>query len=482
MIEKNKKIKYTLSRYLQIVKRDDGLALYHSYFGNLCLIDRRWLRWLKSFHSGQTENQFLKKFANEIPAANLAQFASFLQKRQLIVADGFDEWQEIKKRIAKRKKNLNKGQLVGVVQLIVANVCNFRCKYCFINSIYSSRERALDQHDGKNQIMKTGDGVKYLQKIIGLLKKNKRRTLMVQFFGGEPLANWPLIKRILNHFKNGKKYGVRIGYSIVTNGSLINEEIAQYFKKYNVPVIVSFDSPQQSDRPMKGGGKSLPAIMRGLACLKKYRNTLVFNAALTKETFPYFNTKVVDFGLKFSCREIGVLLDLDPEFYYEYKAKNIVDKLWLVYKYAQKKNVIITGYWHQTFQMLAAYERLKHRGFKTCSAMGCQLSIEPNGNIYACKGSSKYFGKINALNKIFKSKNYADYALRGVRLLPECVNCSIAGFCTGLCPGAIEKKYGGLAFVEKRACSVYRGLIKKIIRDYDKKNIPGLSMAKSSPY
>ena len=180
----------------------------------------------------------------------------------------------------------------------------------------------------------------------------------------------------------------------------------------------------------------------------------------------------MDYALTAGCREIGVLLDLDLKFYQKHSTKAIVDKLWRVYEYGQKQGVIVTGYWHQVFQLLAQFKKFNTRRFKTCSAMGAQLSIEPDGSIFACKGSSAYFGNIKKLNQLLKSPNYQNYSRRAYFPVKTCHGCDIENFCSGFCPGPLEKKYGNIFRIEPIMCEIYQKLIKKLIINMDGTLIP----------
>jgi uncharacterized protein len=307
----------------------------------------------------------------------------------------------------------------------------------------------------------------YLEKIIEIVKKNGNKSLFVQFFGGEPLINWKVIKFVLEHFDRGEKYGIDITYSIVTNGSLVTSEIAEYCKNYDVAVVVSFDSPKGKARNFANGKNSIDKVKHGLSLLNKYGNRIVFNSVLSEKTFQYFDIDLVDFALKYYIFEIGVLLDLDPEFYVKHKTKDIVDQLWNVYTYGKQKGVLLTGYWHMIFQQIVNTNIFKVRGFKTCSATGCQLSVEPSGDVYACKGSSGYFGNILEPEELLSSKNYWKYAMRTFHNAPECDGCEIELFCSGFCLGPLEKKYHDIYVVEKNTCEIYKELTKRLIKDVE---------------
>jgi uncharacterized protein len=462
--------KLQLSKFVRIIERENDYAVYHSLYGGLCLIDSGILELLRAFEDPKLPSEYLNKnfrYSEEY----IESFLKVFMPKHFLVSPECNEYALIEQKKRDRKNNLQTGWQLGVIQLVVTNLCNFRCEYCFTNLIYSSKERIESQRASDNKNMTPDLAQYYIEEVINTLKKSGRNSLHIQFFGGEPLVNWKVIKYVLEQFRNGAGYGIDITYSIVTNGSLITEEVADYFKKYNVPVVVSFDSPKGDDRVMANGQKSFDSIVNGLSLLKRFNNRVVFNSVLSKETFDYFDTDLIDFAICYNVSEIGVLFDLDPDFYSIKETVDIVNKLWQLYAYGKKKGVVVTGYWHMIFQQMAAYDYFKDRGFKTCSATGCQLSIEPSGKVFACKGSSGYFGNVQNMTELLASPNYEKYAMRAFRNAPECEDCEIENFCSGFCLGPLEKKYNDIYVIEENTCKVYKELTKRLIMDADKSEI-----------
>ncbi len=468
--------KLRTSGHLRIVPRDDGrYGLYHSLHGGLCLCDENVRRLFRSFDTPATFREALSR-SGELGEGRLGEFIEIFEKKGFLVDPGVDEDALMAGEVEKKRGSLEKGSRVGVVQLVLTNLCNFKCEYCFINDIYSSKERARSMAARGNRMM-TGENARaYLEQVIRIVKNNGGQSLSVQFFGGEPLLNPGVIKYVLHHFGRGEGHGVAIGYSIVTNGSLVTGEIADYFRAYDVAVIVSFDSPRGKDRKFASGKNAAGEIRQGLSLLKERGNRVILNSVLSSETFGYFDTDLVDFAFDRYIWEIGVLLDLSPGFYLAHGAGEIVDKLWKVYIRGKSRGVLLTGYWHTIFQLLTGRGAVTARGYKTCSGTGCQLSIEPSGEVFACKGSSGYFGNIGEPEKMLASENYARYAGRAFRNAPQCRGCEIENFCSGFCLGPLEKKYGDIYVVEEAACPVYRELTRRLIRDVEIGSIESYGM------
>ncbi len=470
--------KLQTSRYLRVVPRSEDFAVYHSLFGGICIVDREILRLFELFQSPKSLDEVVS--TGEYSAEQVESFVRVFTPKYFLVAPDFDEYDLIRKKINHRREYLQTGEQIGVIQLVVTNLCNFRCKYCFVYSIYSSEKRRELQSSEDNRLMDIEMADMAIREVIGMVKESGGKSLHIQFFGGEPLLNWKVVKFVLDTFGDGSQYGIGIGYSIVTNGSLVNKEMAEYFRKYSVPVVVSFDSPRGKHRIFTNERSGIHAIEKGLLILKEYENRVVFNSVLSGETFDYFGTDLVDFALKYGISEIGVLLDLNPEFYEKREVRDIVDKLWSVYVYAKERGIIVTGYWHMIFQQIVAHDYFEDRGYKTCSATGCQLSIEPSGDVFACKGSSGYFGHVSRLSELLSSETYRNYAMRAFRNAPECEGCEIENFCSGFCLGPLEKKYGDVYVIEEKTCEVYKEITRRLIGDLEKCEVDTFTLCEAA--
>ncbi|SKC69362.1 radical SAM cyclopropyl synthase TigE [Maledivibacter halophilus] len=449
-----------LSNYVNTIeKNDNSFRLFHSIHGGLCEVDNEIYKVLKYLKKSRVLSDIYNEFSY-IDTLEVNDIINEFFEKGFIIYNGQNEIKSYMDHESKRVNKIKTGEQIKAIQLVVSNKCNYSCKYCFTNSIYSSKEREIYQKHDKNQLMTPENAINYIEKVIEKVIKANNRELAIQFFGGEPLTNWDTIKSVLDHYKDEDR--LNINYSIVTNGALITQEVSKYFKKYNVPVIMSFDSPNNSHRYANNGSNSIENTIKSLEILKENNNYIAFNSVLSRDTFDYFNNDIVHFAKKYNVSEIGVLLDLDPGFYQEFNLDDIVNKIIDLYDYGLNNGIVVTGYWHNSYQNIIMNRSIE-RGYKTCSATGGQLSIEPMGVVFACKGSSGYFGNINDLEGLLSSENYIKYASRSFINSNNCINCELIGHCSGLCLGSIEKKYGSITSMDEGACDLYKLLTRRLI-------------------
>ena len=148
----------------------------------------------------------------------------------------------------------NRDTVVKALCLNIAHDCNLRCKYCFADEgEYHGRRALMTEEVGKAAL--------------DFLVKNSgsRRNLEVDFFGGEPLMNWEVVKKIVEYGRSiEKEAGKNFRFTITTNGTLLNDEILEYVNKEMGNIVLSIDGRKEvhdAMRPKRGGQGSYDEIV-----------------------------------------------------------------------------------------------------------------------------------------------------------------------------------------------------------------------------
>jgi len=74
-------------------------------------------------------------------------------------------------------------------------------------------------------------------------------------------------------------------------------------------------------------------------------------------------------------------------------------------------------------------------------------------------------GHITDLDIVLHSPQYEAYALKAYYNAPECKGCEVEGFCSGVCMGALEKKYNKIDTIESGTCTIYKKITRKLIEN-----------------
>lgn len=146
----------------------------------------------------------------------------------------------------------------GVVKamcLHAAHDCNLRCKYCFADT--------GEYHMHSRCLLSAETGKKALDWLVA--HSGKRKNLEVDFFGGEPLMNFPVIKEVVAYGRElEKRYGKVFKFTTTTNAVLMNDEIMDFLNREMDNVVISIDGrPEVHDRmrPTPNGKGSYDLII-----------------------------------------------------------------------------------------------------------------------------------------------------------------------------------------------------------------------------
>lgn len=171
---------------------------------------------------------------------------------------------------------LSKNRLTQLI-LEITEKCNFRCKYCIYSDHYDLN-RSFGVKDMSWEIA---------QKALDFGLSHSQDIFSITFYGGEPLANFPLLKQCINYsleHANGKQ----LLFSFTSNLSLLTPEMADFFGTVpHLSVLVSLDGPEKihnQARVYRNGDGTYNDVMRGLTLLanafKGTDNTIQTNTVL----------------------------------------------------------------------------------------------------------------------------------------------------------------------------------------------------------
>lgn len=302
--------------------------------------------------------------------------------------------------------------------IAVTRDCNFSCVYCYETerpAIYM-REKEEDE-------------------IVAFLSKNKQlRSVLVTWYGGEPLLNFRCIQRLTSKIK---KLGVHFSAMIVTNGFLLTENICNKFKELNInKVQVTLDGPKSihdTRRFLKNGTGTYDRIVENLKYLHKIYPEIQIDIRtnidkrIEHEYIAFYKYLKTVFGAE----------NVRP---YAGFASDIMNSGCISDEYSLNTNIDKANFYirnHENNVDIDNYMPRKH--ISTCIANSLTgLVIGPEGEVYKCWleiGNPKcVIGNIANpmqfdLIKMSKYTCLADYVFD-----PKCRDCFFMPICSGGCP------------------------------------------------
>ena len=127
------------------------------------------------------------------------------------------------------------GNVVKALCLHVAHTCNLNCSYCFASQ---------GKYHGERAIMSYEVGKRALDFLIE--NSGTRRNLEVDFFGGEPLMNWDVVKDLVKYARSvEKEHNKNFRFTLTTNGMLIDDDVIEFANKEMSNVVLSLDGRKE---------------------------------------------------------------------------------------------------------------------------------------------------------------------------------------------------------------------------------------------
>ena len=351
----------------------------------------------------------------------------------------------------------NRQTVVKALCLHVAHTCNLNCSYCFASQ---------GRYQGDRALMSFEVGKRAMDFLIE--NSGTRRNLEVDFFGGEPLMNFPVVKRLVEYGRSiEKEKNKHFKFTMTTNCVLMNDEIMDFLNKEMSNVVISIDGRREVHdrmRPTINGKGSYDIIMnkaqefvrRRNACDKEYyvRGTFTgFNKDfgndvlhLADQGFDQISVEpvVTDPKCEYALREEDL-----PEIREEYER--------LAQIYMDRR---ANGKWFNFFHFMVDLEGgpcLRKR-LTGCGAGNEYVAVTPDGDIYPCHqfvGRDGYrMGSV--LDGTFDRDIQAKFAHNTVLNKEKCRDCWARFFCSGGCAANAEAFHGDISQPYDMECQMER--------------------------
>ena len=190
--------------------------------------------------------------ANELKKIMNLEFEddTILKERGIYVEDEkTDEraYQELQEQFFSESTHLH------IMYLILTTGCNLACKYCYIENNVCNNQK---EHSMSKQTARLA-----IDRFVEHLTSTGLKEAEIILYGGEPLTNWDCVKEVTEYTKEvTKDKDLNIVISMVTNGTLIDEEKAEFIVKNGLRVGISIDGPKEindSNRIYRGTNRSV---------------------------------------------------------------------------------------------------------------------------------------------------------------------------------------------------------------------------------
>ncbi|NLK38662.1 MAG: thioether cross-link-forming SCIFF peptide maturase [Clostridiales bacterium] len=348
-----------------------------------------------------------------------------------------------------------KTKTIKALCLHISHDCNLRCRYCFADCGEFHRTRSL----------MTGEvGRRALDFLIE--HSGKIKNLEVDFFGGEPLLNFDVVREITIYGRElEKKHNKTIRFTMTTNGTLLNDEVITFLNEHMYNIVLSIDGTPETNDALRfyadGSGCYHDILPKYKALVAGRGNKSYYvRGTFTRETMSFTDDvlHLADCGFEHISIEPVVLPNDHP------LSLRQEDLPRIFAEYDRLAEAIIKrtrqgrpfNFFHFMVDLDAGpcvYKRVKGCG------SGCEyVAVTPEGDVYPCHQFVEHTEC--KLGNIFEDELRKDLRDRfsecNICNVEECRTCWAKYFCGGGCPANNYKYSEGISRPYKIACELQR--------------------------
>lgn len=361
---------------------------------------------------------------------------SNLYEKGYIVNDAFDEKKYVHEMLSKTSSSYN-------LTIVSTFDCNMCCEYCFEKHIYNRESFSPKQIET------------ILDRVKSRIVNDGKTSINIAFTGGEPLLNYDFLQKFCEAFEEeiACKYNVSYSFGLITNGTLLNQDIICFLSKHKFKSIqVTLDGTMDShnlSRPMKSHCDSHSIIIENI---NKYMEQVPF--AVRTNYKPGEEDELYKF-IDDLCSQLKNLK------YVKLKIRNVMNTV--------ENSSYNCNYNYKKIGQIIAYAHAK--GIDILQGSVCDTCrihsdsneyIIPNGDIYRCYMFVEY--KEFKVENIYTEDNSSMTTyFNNLRVWEECLHCPIVALCAG---GCRYEAYVNKHDIARRLCDYHNksNLIKRFIQ------------------
>ena len=351
-----------------------------------------------------------------------------------------------------------KAKTSGVIKALclhIAHTCNLNCSYCFASQ---------GKYHGERAVMSFEVGKQALDFLIA--NSGSRRNLEVDFFGGEPLVNFQVVKDLVAYARSiEKEHGKNFRFTLTTNGLLIDDDVIEFANRECHNVVLSLDGRKEIHDRFRvdyAGNGSWDRIVPKFQQLVEARKGQGY---YMRGTFTHANPDflkdiqvMLDLGFNELSMEPVVTAPDDPSALTE-EDKAIVmeqyERLAMLMLDKDKEGKPFTFY-HYMIDLTGGpciYKRISG-----CGSGTEYMAVTPWGDLYPCHqfvGEEKF--KLGDVWKgVDNTEIQNEFHECNVYARPECRECWARLYCSGGCAANAYHATGSVKGIYKYGCDLFR--------------------------
>ena len=351
-----------------------------------------------------------------------------------------------------------KEKSAGVVKALclhIAHTCNLNCSYCFASQ---------GKYHGDRAIMSYEVGKRALDYLIE--NSGTRRNLEVDFFGGEPLMNFQVVKDLVAYARSiEKEHNKNFRFTLTTNGVLVDDDVIQWANKECHNVVLSLDGRKEIHNRFRVDYAGKGSWEKIVPKFQKFVEAREGKGYYMRGTFTHANPDfledikvMLELGFNELSMEPVVCAAGDPSELTEEDLTIVMDqyeKLAELMLQKDKEGKPFTFY-HYMIDLTGGpciYKRISG-----CGSGTEYMAVTPWGDLYPCHqfvGEEK-FKLGNIWSGVTNTEIQGEFAACNVYAHPECRDCWARLYCSGGCAANAYHATGSVTGVYEKGCRLFR--------------------------
>ena len=345
--------------------------------------------------------------------------------------------------------------VVKALCLHVAHTCNLNCSYCFASQGKFHGERALMSFEVGRQ------AIDFL-----VAHSGGRTNLEVDFFGGEPLMNWQVVKDIVAYARSLEaEHHKRFRFTLTTNGVLVDDEVIDFANREMHNVVMSLDGRKEvHDRFRKdyAGRGSYDVIVPKFQKFAKARGERDY---YIRGTYTHHNTDftrdifhMADLGFTQLSMEPVVCAPDDPCALTEEDMPVLFEQYELLAREMLRREKEGKGFTFYHYMLDLTHGPCIYKRISGCGSGTEYMAVTPWGDLYPCHQfvNDPAYLLGNIWDGVTNEKVRDEFKLCNAYARPECQDCWAKLYCSGGCPANAYHASGSIRGIHEQGCRLFR--------------------------
>jgi len=349
----------------------------------------------------------------------------------------------------------NNSKVVKALCLHVAHSCNLNCSYCFASQ---------GKYQGDRALMSFEVGKQAFDFLIA--NSGTRRNLEVDFFGGEPLMNWDVVKRLVEYARSvEKEHNKNFRFTLTTNGVLVDDEVIDFCNREMSNVVLSLDGRKEVNdrfRVNYAGEGSYDTIVPKF---KRFVEARGGKDYYMRGTFTHHNVDftndifhMADLGFTELSMEPVVCAPEDPCALTEEDLPKLFEQYEILANEMVKRKKEGRPFTFYHYMLDLTHGPCIYKRITGCGSGTEYMAVTPWGELFPCHqfvGDPKYsLGDV--WNGVKNTEIQDEFRHCNAYARPECRDCWAKLYCSGGCAANAYHATGSVNGVYKYGCELFK--------------------------